>query len=83
MVGGQVGWLHGLGFDIPDWLAWGIVPTLVPEEIEKESPSSLQDKWFAHAEQLAELRAESRKTSGMVDTIYRAAIRAGSADGGS
>ena len=28
-VGGQVGWLQGLGFDIPDWLAWGIVPTLI------------------------------------------------------
>ncbi|MFQ6548125.1 ABC transporter permease [Aestuariibius sp. 2305UL40-4] len=28
-VGGQVGWLQGLGLDIPDWLAWGMVPTLV------------------------------------------------------
>ena len=28
-VGGQVGWLQGLGFEIPDWLAWGIVPTLI------------------------------------------------------
>ena len=28
-VGGQVGWLQGLGFDIPDWLAWGMVPTLI------------------------------------------------------
>ena len=27
--GGQVGWLQGLGFDIPDWLAWGMVPTLI------------------------------------------------------
>lgn len=28
-VGGQVGWLQGLGFDIPNWLAWGILPTLI------------------------------------------------------
>ena len=28
-VGGQVGWLQGLGADIPDWLAWGMVPTLI------------------------------------------------------
>ncbi len=28
-VGGQVGFLQGLGLDIPDWLAWGIVPTLI------------------------------------------------------
>ncbi len=28
-VGGQVGWLQGLGFDIPDWLSWGMVPTLI------------------------------------------------------
>ena len=28
-VGGQVGWVQGMGVDIPDWLAWGIVPTLI------------------------------------------------------
>jgi len=28
-VGGQIGWIQGLGFDVPDWLAWGIVPTLI------------------------------------------------------
>lgn len=28
-VGGQVGWLQGMALDIPDWLAWGMVPTLV------------------------------------------------------
>ncbi|KKB11742.1 ABC transporter permease [Devosia geojensis] len=28
-VGGQVGFLEGLGLAVPDWLAWGIVPTLI------------------------------------------------------
>ena len=28
-IGGDVGWLQGMGFDIPDWLAWGMVPTLI------------------------------------------------------
>lgn len=28
-VGGQVGFLEGLGFDIPNWLAWGMVPSLI------------------------------------------------------
>lgn len=28
-VGGQVGFIEGLGFTVPDWLAWGIVPTLI------------------------------------------------------
>ena len=28
-LGGQVGFLQGSGLDIPDWLAWGMVPTLV------------------------------------------------------
>jgi iron(III) transport system permease protein len=28
-VGGQIGFLEGLGFSVPDWLAWGLVPTLV------------------------------------------------------
>ncbi len=28
-IGGDVGWLQGMGIDIPDWLAWGMVPTLV------------------------------------------------------
>ncbi len=28
-IGGQVGWLQGIGLDIPDWLAWGMVPTLI------------------------------------------------------
>lgn len=28
-VGGQVGWLQGMGLDTPDWLAWGMVPTLI------------------------------------------------------
>ncbi len=28
-VGGQVGFVEGLGFSVPDWLAWGIVPTLI------------------------------------------------------
>ena len=28
-VGGQVGWLQGMGLDIPNWLAWGMVPTLL------------------------------------------------------
>ncbi len=28
-IGGQVGWFQGLGFDVPNWLAWGIVPTLI------------------------------------------------------
>ncbi|MGL5009772.1 MAG: ABC transporter permease, partial [Paracoccaceae bacterium] len=29
LVGGQTGWLHGLGVNLPDWLSWGIVPTLI------------------------------------------------------
>lgn len=36
-------------------LAWGIVPTLDPEEIKKENPRSLQDKWFNHTAHLADL----------------------------
>lgn len=28
-VGGQTGFLEGLGLSIPDWLAWGMVPTLI------------------------------------------------------
>ena len=28
-VGGQVGFVEGLGLSVPDWLAWGLVPTLV------------------------------------------------------
>ena len=28
-VGGQVGFIEGLGFTVPDWLAWGMVPTLI------------------------------------------------------
>lgn len=28
-IGGQLGWLQGLGLDIPDWFAWGIVPTII------------------------------------------------------
>ncbi|HMO06167.1 MAG TPA: iron ABC transporter permease [Paracoccaceae bacterium] len=28
-LGGNTGWLQGLGMDVPDWLAWGMVPTLV------------------------------------------------------
>ncbi|GFE65352.1 ABC transporter permease [Litoreibacter roseus] len=28
-VGGQIGWLQGMGLQIPDWLAWGLVPTLI------------------------------------------------------
>ena len=28
-VGGQSGFLEGLGLAIPDWLAWGMVPTLI------------------------------------------------------
>lgn len=28
-IGGQVGWLEGLGLDIPNWLAWGMAPTLI------------------------------------------------------
>lgn len=28
-VGGQTGWLNGLGLDVPDWLSWGMVPTLI------------------------------------------------------
>lgn len=28
-VGGQVGFLQGMGLDVPDWLAWGMFPTLV------------------------------------------------------
>ena len=28
-VGGQVGFIQGLGFDVPDWLSWGITPTLI------------------------------------------------------
>jgi iron(III) transport system permease protein len=28
-VGGDTGWLQGLGLPVPDWLAWGIVPTIV------------------------------------------------------
>ena len=28
-VGGDTGWLQGLGLPVPDWLAWGMVPTLV------------------------------------------------------
>lgn len=28
-VGGQSGFLEGLGLAIPDWLSWGLVPTLI------------------------------------------------------
>ncbi len=28
-VGGDTGWLQGLGLAVPDWLAWGMVPTIV------------------------------------------------------
>lgn len=28
-LGGEVGFLEGLGANVPDWLAWGMVPTLV------------------------------------------------------
>jgi iron(III) transport system permease protein len=28
-VGGQVGFIEGQGIPVPDWLAWGIVPTLI------------------------------------------------------
>lgn len=28
-VGGQIGFLQGLGLDVPDALSWGIVPTLI------------------------------------------------------
>lgn len=28
-VGGQTGFLEGLGLSIPDWLSWGMVPTLI------------------------------------------------------
>lgn len=28
-VGGEVGFLEGLGLSVPDWLAWGLVPTLI------------------------------------------------------
>ncbi|UYN99891.1 MAG: iron ABC transporter permease [Devosia sp.] len=28
-VGGQSGFLEGLGLTIPDWLSWGMVPTLI------------------------------------------------------
>ncbi|MGL4406025.1 MAG: ABC transporter permease, partial [Notoacmeibacter sp.] len=29
LVGGETGWLQGLGFDVPDILAWGMLPTFV------------------------------------------------------
>jgi len=28
-VGGQIGFIEGLGMPVPDWLAWGLVPTLI------------------------------------------------------
>jgi len=28
-IGGQVGYIQGLGVSVPDWLAWGVVPSLV------------------------------------------------------
>ena len=28
-VGGHVGFIEGLGFAVPDWLAWGMAPTLI------------------------------------------------------
>ncbi|MCU0912233.1 MAG: ABC transporter permease subunit, partial [Rhodobacteraceae bacterium] len=28
-IGGQTGWLMGLGLDVPDWLSWGMAPTLI------------------------------------------------------
>lgn len=28
-VGGEIGFVEGLGFSVPDWLAWGLVPTFV------------------------------------------------------
>ncbi|MCR9087618.1 MAG: iron ABC transporter permease [Rhodobacteraceae bacterium] len=28
-LGGQAGFLQGAGLDVPDWLAWGMVPTLI------------------------------------------------------
>ena len=27
--GGQPGWMQGLGFETPDWLAYGLVPTII------------------------------------------------------
>lgn len=29
LVGGETGWLQGLGFDVPNILAWGMLPTFV------------------------------------------------------
>ncbi|WMT87524.1 iron ABC transporter permease [Pelagibacterium sp. 26DY04] len=28
-VGGQTGFLEGLGLSVPDWLSWGMIPTLI------------------------------------------------------
>lgn len=28
-IGGQVGYIQGLGFDLPDWWSWGLVPSLI------------------------------------------------------
>lgn len=28
-LGGQLGFIQGLGLNVPDWLAWGLVPTLI------------------------------------------------------
>jgi iron(III) transport system permease protein len=28
-VGGQIGFLQGLGLPVPDWLSWGLTPTLI------------------------------------------------------
>lgn len=28
-LGGQVGFVEGLGLSVPDWLAWGLAPTLI------------------------------------------------------
>lgn len=28
-VGGQTGYLEGLGISVPDWLSWGLTPTLI------------------------------------------------------
>lgn len=39
-------------------LAWGIVPTLNPEDIEKESPESLYENWCEKAKQIEAIGVE-------------------------
>jgi hypothetical protein len=42
-------------------LAWGIVPTLYPEDIERETIESIWDLWMGRLKQVAELGLDMQK----------------------